>query len=94
MYLTCADLPLVSENTASASAAMVVGACDICDGCGSLTLTSLLPKRLNESSRSSLSLRRARPTGPDGRWYIPSTSVSDVPLPLDKLNLSRDFVKK
>jgi len=92
MYLTWADLPLVSESIANVSAvrAKEADGCDVCGCCGSLILTSLLPKRLNESSRSSWSLLLARPTGPDGRWYIPSTSVSDVPLPLGKLSLSRD----
>lgn len=76
-----ADLPLVSEDIASVS---VVHATEIgCgDRCGSLILTSLLPKRLKESSSNSWSLLLARPTGPDGRRYTPSTSVSDVPLPL------------
>lgn len=94
MYLTWADLPLVSESIASVSAARATEV-DGCGGhCDSLILTSLLPKRLKESSSNSWSLLLARPTGPDGRRYIPSTSVSDVPLPLNKLNLSRDCVKK
>lgn len=89
MYLTWADLPLVSDSMASVSAVRAKEV-DGCDVCGSLILTSLLPKRLNESSRSSWSLLLARPTGPDGRWYIPSTSVSEVPLPLGKLSLLKD----
>lgn len=95
MYLTCADLPLVSESIVSVSAvcATAFDGCDVCN-CGSLILASLLPKRLKESSRSSWSLFLARPTGPDGKLYTPSISVSDVPLPSGKLSLSRDCGKK
>lgn len=77
MYLTWADLPRVSENNACVLAVCAA----VAVGCGSLSLVSLLPKRLKESSRSSCSLLLARPTGPVGRLYTPSTSVSDVPLP-------------
>lgn len=91
-HLTWADLPLVSERIASVSAGRATDTLGGC--CGSLILTSLLPKRLKESSRSSWSLRLARPTGPDDIWYTPSMSVSDVPLPSSKQSLSRDCEKK
>jgi len=47
------DLPLVSESIASVSAVRATET-DGCSGlCGSLILTSLLPKRLKESSSNS-----------------------------------------